>query len=604
MHVSGRRDAVAIVGNAQFPVNKGGLCVKGWSAAGTLAHRDRLTAPLIRDANGTLKPATWEAALDTIATRVRAIQAAHGADAVGVFGSGALTNEKAYLLGKFARVALATSNIDYNGRFCMSSGAAASVRAFGLDRGLPFPLEDISRAGAVLLAGGNPGETMPPLMQYFATQRANGGQLIVADPRASTTAQWATVHLKLRPGTDAALANAVLHTLMAEGLIDEEYIAARTEGFSEVRELVRAYDPQRVEQITGVPAAALLRAARILGTAASSMVLTGRVPEQQSQGVNNALAYINLALALGQVGRPSGGFGCLTGQGNGQGGREHGQKADQLPGYRRIDDPDARRHIASLWRIREEDLPGPGKSASMASLLGYRNANSFGHIITIEDPIEFVHEHKNCIVTQREVGVDTDNWEVALRNSLRAAPDVILIGEIRERHTMDYAVAFAETGHLCLATLHANSTNQALDRIINFFPEDRRAQLLMDLSLNIRAFVAQRLIPRRDGKGRVPAVEVMLNSPLISDLVFKGDISGIKELMKKSRELGMQTFDQSLFGLYESGLISYEDALRNADSLNDLRLEIKLHGKEAKGRNVFSGIGNLDIVPNTVTGRP
>jgi assimilatory nitrate reductase catalytic subunit len=188
MHVSGRRDAVAIAGNAQFPVNKGGLCVKGWSAAATLAHRDRLTAPLIKDANGTLKPATWEAALDTIATRVRAIQAAH---AVGVFGSGALTNEKAYLLGKFARVALATSNIDYNGRFCMASGAAASVRAFGLDRGLPFPLEDISRAGAVLLAGGNPGETMPPLMQYFATQRANGGQLIVVDPRASTTAQWA-----------------------------------------------------------------------------------------------------------------------------------------------------------------------------------------------------------------------------------------------------------------------------------------------------------------------------------------------------------------------------------------------------------------------------
>src|SRR4029079_6636925 len=187
---------------------------------------------------------------------------------------------------------------------------------------------------------------------------------------------------------------------------------------------------------------------------------------------------------------------------------------------------------------------GSGKSTSMASLLGYRNENSHGHIITIEDPIEFVHEHKNCIVTQREVGVDTDNWEIALKNSLRAAPDVILIGEIRARHTMDYAVAFAETGHLCLATLHANSTNQALDRIINFFPEERRAQLLMDLSLNVRAFVAQRLIPRRDGKGRVPAVEVMLNSPLVSDLIFKGDVGGIKDLMKKSRELGMQTFDQ------------------------------------------------------------
>ncbi|MGA8031023.1 MAG: PilT/PilU family type 4a pilus ATPase [Casimicrobiaceae bacterium] len=242
---------------------------------------------------------------------------------------------------------------------------------------------------------------------------------------------------------------------------------------------------------------------------------------------------------------------------------------------------------------------GAGKSTSMASLLGYRNENSYGHIITIEDPIEFVHEHRNCIVTQREVGVDTDSWEVALKNSLRAAPDVILIGEIRDRQTMDYAVAFAETGHLCLATLHANSTNQALDRIINFFPEERRAQLLMDLSLNVRAFVAQRLIPRRDGRGRVPAVEVMLNSPLVSDLIFKGDVGGIKELMKRSREIGMQTFDQALFDLYEAGLITYEDALRNADSLNDLRLEIKLKGKEAKNRNMFSGIGNLDIVPET-----
>jgi twitching motility protein PilU len=241
---------------------------------------------------------------------------------------------------------------------------------------------------------------------------------------------------------------------------------------------------------------------------------------------------------------------------------------------------------------------GAGKSTSMASLLGYRNENSYGHIITVEDPIEFVHDHRNCIVTQREIGVDTEGWLVALKNSMRQAPDVILIGEVRERETMDYAIAFAETGHLVLATLHANSTNQALDRIINFFPVERRAQLLMDLSLNTRAFIAQRLIPRRDGRGRVPAVEVMLNSPLISDLIFKGDIPGIKEIMKKSRELGMQTFDQSLFDLYESNLISYEDALRNADSLNDLRLEIKLHGKEAKSRNVFSGIGNLDIVPD------
>ena len=239
---------------------------------------------------------------------------------------------------------------------------------------------------------------------------------------------------------------------------------------------------------------------------------------------------------------------------------------------------------------------GCGKSTSMAALLGYRNENSYGHIITVEDPIEFVHEHKNCIMTQREIGVDTEGWEIALKNSLRQAPDVILIGEVRDRNTMDYAIAFAETGHLCLATLHANSTNQALDRIINFFPEERRAQLLMDLSLNLKALISQRLIPKQDGKGRTAAIEIMLNTPLISDLIFKGDVSGIKEIMKKSRELGMQTFDQALFDLYESGMISYEDALRNADSLNDLRLEIKLHGRDAKNRNVMAGIGNLDIV--------
>ncbi len=391
MHVGGRPGAVEIAGNHQFPVNKGGLCVKGWSAGGTLTHRERLTVPLVRDAGGELRPATWETAIGTIADRVRAIQQSHGADAVGVFGSGALTNEKAYLLGKFARVALGTSNIDYNGRFCMSSGAAASVRAFGLDRGLPFPLEDISRAGAVLLAGGNPGETMPPLMQYFAAQRANGGQLVIADPRSSTTAQWATLHLRLRPGTDAALANGLLHVLVADGLIDDQYIARRTEGFDEVRGMVRLYDPERVEQITGVPAADLRRAAHLLGSASSSMVLTGRGPEQQSQGVHNALAYINLALALGQVGRPSGGYGCVTGQGNGQGGREHGQKADQLPGYRRIDDPEARRHMAAVWRIRAEDLPGPGKSAfemlsSMGEGDGVRGLLVFGSNIAVSAP--------------------------------------------------------------------------------------------------------------------------------------------------------------------------------------------------------------------------
>src|SRR6478609_3996433 len=270
----------------------------------------------------------------------------------------------------------------------------------------------------------------------------------------------------------------------------------------------------------------------------------------------------------------------------------------KIPEFEELGLPDVLKDIAMTKRglVIFVGGTGSGKSTSLAAMIGYRNQNSYGHIITIEDPVEFVHEHRNCIITQREVGVDTDNWHIALKNTLRQAPDVILIGEIRDRETMDYAIAFAETGHLCLATLHANSTNQALDRIINFFPEERRHQLLMDLSLNTRAFISQRLIPKRDGRGRVPAVEVMLNSPLISDLVFKGDVSGIKEIMKKSRELGMQTFDKALFDLYEGGLITYEDALRNADSLNDLRLEIKLHGKDAKNRNVMAGIGNLDIV--------
>jgi len=239
---------------------------------------------------------------------------------------------------------------------------------------------------------------------------------------------------------------------------------------------------------------------------------------------------------------------------------------------------------------------GSGKSTSLAAMIGYRNENSHGHIITIEDPVEYVHPHKNCLITQREVGVDTDSWEAALKNTLRQAPDVILIGEIREREVMEHAVAFAETGHLCLGTLHANNSNQAMDRIINFFPEERRQQLLMDLSLNLKAVISQRLIPLREGKGRAAAVEVLLNSPLISDLIFKGEIHEIKEIMKKSRELGMQTFDQALFDLYEAGRIGYEDALRFADSTNEVRLNIKLHGKESKDKDMTKGIEHLDIV--------
>ena len=238
---------------------------------------------------------------------------------------------------------------------------------------------------------------------------------------------------------------------------------------------------------------------------------------------------------------------------------------------------------------------GSGKSTSLAAMLGHRNHNSYGHIITIEDPVEYVHDHDKCIVTHREVGVDTDNWHAALKNTLRQAPDVILIGEIRDRETMEYAVAFAETGHLCMATLHANSANQALDRIINFFPEERREQLLMDLSLNIKALISQRLIPKRDGKGRAAAFEILLNSPLISDLIFKGQVHEIKEVMAKSRELGMQTFDQALFDLHEKGIISYEEALKNADSVNDLRLKIKLEGQATKDRDVMSGLENLKM---------
>lgn len=239
---------------------------------------------------------------------------------------------------------------------------------------------------------------------------------------------------------------------------------------------------------------------------------------------------------------------------------------------------------------------GSGKSTTLAAMVGHRNEHSFGHIITIEDPVEFMHEHKNCIVTQREVGVDTDNWQAALKNTLRQAPDVILIGEIRDRETMDYAIAFSETGHLCMSTLHANSTNQALDRIINFFPEERRHQLLMDLSLNLRAFISQRLVPKADGIGRVAAIEIMLNSPLISDLIFKGDVHEIKSIIAKSREIGMQTFDQALFDLHEDGKISYEDALRNADSVNDLRLKFKLESTQAKNTDLSSGLDNLGMV--------
>jgi len=363
MLISGSHGQAAIAGNASFPVNKGALCIKGWNAAALLTHPDRLQTPLMRNADGVLVPVTWDEALAHIANSFVAIQQRYGKDAIGLFGSGSLTNEKAYLLGKFARVALGTSQIDYNGRFCMSSAAAASITAFGMDRGLPFPVEDIPHAKAILLVGSNIAETMPPLLQYFEAQRNNGGKLIVVDPRASITTRNAHLHLRLTPGSDAALANGLLHILIREGLVDQDYIHARTEGFEQVRGCVATYWPEQVERISGVPEAKLVQAAHMLGNARSAMILTARGAEQQSQGVNNTLAYINIALALGLVGRPHSGYGCLTGQGNGQGGREHGQKADQLPGYRKITDPAARQHIAAVWGIPENDIPGPGKSA-------------------------------------------------------------------------------------------------------------------------------------------------------------------------------------------------------------------------------------------------
>ena len=354
---------VSVTGDERFPVNKGALCIKGFTAADTLAHADRLLSPLVRNAGGVLEPASWDTALERVAEGIRRTQERHGRDAVGVFGGGSLTNEKAYLLGKFARVALGTRNIDYNGRFCMSSAAGAAIKAFGIDRGLPFPVEDIAAADVILLVGSNPAETMPPLMQYFQAQQAAGGALIVADPRRTITAQSATLHLRLTPGSDAALANGLLHLLVKRGAVDLDFVRDRTEGFEQLRGVIATYWPERVEKITGVPEAHLLRAAELLGEAQRPMVLTARGAEQQAQGGTNVLAFINLALALGRRGQPFTAFGTITGQGNGQGGREHGQKADQLPGYRRIDDPAARAHMAAIWGIPAEELPGPGKSA-------------------------------------------------------------------------------------------------------------------------------------------------------------------------------------------------------------------------------------------------
>ncbi|MBW1601000.1 molybdopterin oxidoreductase family protein [Streptomyces sp. JJ66] len=355
---------VEVVERVAFPVNRGALCGKGRTAPALLAPGARLTEPLVRRSPaGPLEPASWDEALERVSGELTRIRAAHGADAAGVFGGGGLTNEKAYLLGKFARLVLGTSQIDYNGRFCMSSAAAAGNRAFGLDRGLPFPLADIERSGCVILVGANPAETMPPALRFFSRLKKNGGKLIVVDPRRTRTAEQADLHLAPRPGTDLALALGLLHLIVAEGRVDEEYVAARTTGWAEARSAAMAHWPELVERVTGVPVPQLRAAVAHFCDADSAMVLTARGPEQQAKGTDTVGAWINLTLATGRAGRPHSGYGCLTGQGNGQGGREHGQKADQLPGYRMLTDPSARAHVAGVWGVDPDSLPGPGRSA-------------------------------------------------------------------------------------------------------------------------------------------------------------------------------------------------------------------------------------------------
>jgi len=362
MLISSGPDGIDLKADRDFPVNRGQMCVKGFTAGDLLAHPARLTAPRVRGREGRLVTASWDAALDFVADGLTRIRAAHGAAALGAFGSGALTNEKAYLLGKFARVVLGSPNIDYNGRYCMASAAAGQNKAFGVDRGLPFPVADIARTKTLLLWGANSVDTMPPLAQWISEQQAQG-QLIVVDPRRSETARQADLHLQLTPGSDLALANGLLHLAIDEGLVDTGYITARTVGFEAVRRAVMEVHPAHVERVTGVPIDDQLRAVRRLAVEESSMLLSGRGPEQQAKGADTVLAFTNLMLALGKVGRAASGYGCLTGQGNGQGGREHGQKADQLPGYRLIEDPADRAAVAGVWGVEADALPGKGKSA-------------------------------------------------------------------------------------------------------------------------------------------------------------------------------------------------------------------------------------------------
>jgi assimilatory nitrate reductase catalytic subunit len=382
---------LSIQADRDFPVNRGQMCIKGFTAAALLDHPARLLSPKLRTRGGRLVPTSWDSALDFVAERLQKLSDRHGPGSLAAFGSGALTNEKAYLLGKFVRVVLRSPNIDYNGRYCMASAAAGQNRAFGIDRGLPFPVSDIAEANVLMLWGSNCADTMPPIMQWVFEQKSRGGKLLVVDPRRTETARAATLHLQLTPGTDLALANGLLHLAIEEKLLDLDYIARRTEGFDDVRRSVLTSNPAHVERVTGVPIEQQLSAVRLLAEAERSMALSGRGAEQQSKGTDTVLALINLMLALGKVGKPASGYGCLTGQGNGQGGREHGQKADQLPGYRSIEDQAHRAAVAKVWGIAPEMLPAKGKSAyellnSLGPEGGVRALLVFGSNVAVASP--------------------------------------------------------------------------------------------------------------------------------------------------------------------------------------------------------------------------
>ena len=392
MTLTQRGPALEVQSWPEFPVNEGAMCRKGWTAGELRGHRERLTTPLVRDrATGELRAASWDEALDLVATRLLELRADRGADSVAVFGGGGLTNEKAYQLGKLARVALGTSQVDYNGRWCMSSAASAGNRAFGIDRGLPFPLADLEQTDVVVLVGSNLAETMPPAARHLDRLRERGGKVVVIDPRLTSTAERADLFLQPVPGTDLPLALGLLHLLDAAGAVDQEYVAARTTGWDDVRRTAAAWWPERVERVSGVPVAELRELAGLLAGAERAMVLTARGAEQHAQGTATVLAWIDVALALGLPGAPYSGYGCLTGQGNGQGGREHGQKADQLPGYRMIDDPAARAHVAGVWGVDPDSLPGKGRSAyelldSLGTPDGPKALLVFGSNIVVSAP--------------------------------------------------------------------------------------------------------------------------------------------------------------------------------------------------------------------------